>query len=508
MRNGEAGADAPPGAGAFGAAGGFRALGALAVAAAVVLLAAQPAINADVTWYLVASRLIAGGADLYRDLREPNPPFVVWLSQGATQLASASGLPPHRWYFLATAAWLLAALALSRRLLAAVPALPSPQAGCLLIGLAWIFAVVPGLHAGQRDHLAAIGLLPYLVAAATAARTPGRWPRLAVALGLAGAIALKPHYLIVPLAIEAWQLRRTGGRFWPALRQTARRSEALSALPMVLAAALLCLILEPDYLAFLLSHGRLYAALPPLPLEWQAWTLLVLLPLATALALRARLSLAASLLLGGCGALAVTALQGKWWDYHLLAPTLLLLAGLLAALLAMRPGSHRPAGAAALALLLLALPAVGWAALSSWRHLRLYQLDWRKPPFQAELEGWIAAAGGAEARVAVLSGHVVDYMPAVYASGAAWALPDPSLWQLAAYPRLRPPQDAALDALLAEIVAGLAAAPPELLGLQALGESGEPAASFLARADFQALLRRYEPLGENRRTRYWRLRSD
>src|SRR5690606_14897566 len=82
----------------------------------------------------------------------------------------------------------------------------------------------------------------------------------------------------------------------------------------------------------------------------------------------------------------------------------------------------------------LALLVVGWAALAGWRAFSIHHLGpgEGRAPFIRTLAGWIEGAG-APARVAILSGHVVDYMPAVYLGGGAWSLPDPSLWQLAAF---------------------------------------------------------------------------
>lgn len=467
----------------------------LAIAAALTLLALQPPVNADVAWHLALGRVVADGGALYRDIRDPNLPPILWLASGATALADWTGWPAHRWYFLAGALWLAGALAVSRPLLAAA-GLGRFPAWLLLAGFAWIFAAVPGLHAGQRDHFAAIALLPYLIAAAVPGRAPGRRLKLAVAGGLAAAVVLKPYYGVAALIVEGWRMA-AHGLAWREIR----RSEAPLAALLALAVVGLCLALEPAWLDYIARFGGLYALLPPLPLDWQALALIASLPLATLLALAARAALPAALLLGGCGALAVTALQNKWWDYHLLAPGLLAMAGLLAAALSAWPPRRLPAAA----LLVLALPLLGWGTLSSWRNLSLYHLHRQEPAFQATLAGWIEAAGGPGTRVAVLSGHVVDYMPAIYAAGGRWALPDPSLWQLAAYPRLEPPRPELRDAFAAEIVAGLTADPPALLGLQRTGESGAPAAVFAARDDFQALLRRYRPLGEIRRTRYWRL---
>ena len=462
----------------------------LAIVTALAMLALQPPVNADVTWHLVMGRAAEAGARYYQDVRDPNLPPIYWFAQAADRLGTWTGYPAHGWYFLAAALWLGGALLVLRPLLAEL--LPPARAWLLLAGFAWIFAGVPGLHAGQRDHLAAIGLLPYLVAAALPQRSSGA-RRVVIALGVAAAVVLKPYYVGVPALVELWRLR--GGL------HGLRRSEALLAAPMTLLIVGTCLAVEPGYLDYLDRFGSLYALLPPAALSWDAWALIALLPATALLALAQRCALSSALLLGGCGALAVTALQNKWWDYHVLAPMLLLMAGLLAQVL--QPLRKT----LAIALAVLALPVLAWGALQSWRNLSVYQLHDSKAPFLAEVEGWIVAAGGSSARVAILSGHVVDFMPAVYSSGAGWALADPSLWQLAAYPRMEPPQPAVQQAFLDEIVQRLASDPPQILGLQALGQAGEPGSLFLALPDFQALLSRYEPLGVQRQTRYWRLRA-
>ncbi|MBA5640377.1 hypothetical protein H3H37_25285, partial [Duganella sp. LX20W] len=115
----------------------------------------------------------------------------------------------------------------------------------------YALVALPGYDFGQREHLALLLVLPYLAEAARRAdgAAAPRGARLAVAAWATVGIALKPHFLLVPLLVEMVVLARV------------RRRPGAG---MVLMAALLAtygvavLWLTPDYLPMMRLFSRAY----------------------------------------------------------------------------------------------------------------------------------------------------------------------------------------------------------------------------------------------------------
>jgi len=415
---------------------GWLAWGFAVLAAAI--LACHPAINGDVVWYLVATDLWAEGARLYVEVRDPNPPLIFYLNWPAVELAALTGLSPHRAFFLLLAAALLGALALMRRILPSATDAERLRRDGLVIAAAFGFALYAIYSTGQREHLLAIGFLPYLAwLARSLAESRGEAPALprgwaCVASALAAALIwLKPYFLLLPLLLEAWHAARLGS--WRALL---RYDVAVAAATAVLLGALL-LLLHSEYLGLMADRGSLYFAIPSEQLPWRVPAQLAL-GLLLALGLWRRpagsgrdlveLWLAAAL-----AAFLVAALQGKWWLYHTLPAELFL--GLAAAafvlLLATAPRGRRlPDGWPRRVCLGLALAAaavwLGWMGLHVYRMHKLYYLD-RATPYDPEtlaLAELLTRYGAGEKVV------VFDFVNtiAVYHSAAAWGLIDGNQW--------------------------------------------------------------------------------
>jgi len=230
----------------------------LAALGMAILLALLPAAGHDQLWFLLMARRWLDGASLYGPYAfDSNPPLIVWISAVPVRLGDLLHLPAPALgkllVLLAEAASATLSLHHLRRLLPpaqpapAAPTLPAPtfpaqtfpaqtspahispslaspgqtsparpanppltpaQLTWLAFAFITIFAVVPARDLGQRDHLTAILILPYLLAAATAIRasdTPTKTelaPRLLAGLLAAIAICLKPHHALIPIAVE------------------------------------------------------------------------------------------------------------------------------------------------------------------------------------------------------------------------------------------------------------------------------------------------------------------
>lgn len=242
----------------------------LLFAACVALWALQMLrpITDDVGWLLDAGSRWFHGQRLYVDIMEVNPPLVFYdmavLSAGTwTKPAYLAGV---------CVAIFISSLWCGDRRWTAFAALTLP-------------ALVPF---GQRDHLALIAALPFLVSERR------KWP---MGVWLFAGTALKPHLLLIPLLAAVWR------REW--------RDEALwTLLGLVLAYGAFILAVHPAYvrdivpLAVATYHG--------LGAPFPAWFHLAFIAAIAAMNLR-------SPLIGALiGALASYFLQGKFWYYQLI----------------------------------------------------------------------------------------------------------------------------------------------------------------------------------------------
>ena len=160
----------------------------------------------DTGFLLEAGGRVLDGARLYVDVVEINPPLIVALNALVVLCARALRASDILVYRVAVTAVLLTSLALSalwlRRLL---PGDLRLQRALVLL-LAFVLFALAGPDFGEREHLVLALLLPYLLLAATRglgrriAPTQGLGPGLLAGL----ALALKPHFVLVWLGIEAW----------------------------------------------------------------------------------------------------------------------------------------------------------------------------------------------------------------------------------------------------------------------------------------------------------------
>ena len=162
--------------------------------------------GADTGFLLDEAARVLGGARLYSDLVEMNPPLIVGLNMMVVLSARTFGISEILAYRLGCIAALLATLGLAawllRRLL--------PDETVLRRGMALLLVFVlfnlPGQDFGEREHLLLMLALPYLLLAA--ARATGRAipTSHALVIGLlAGAgLSLKPYFVLLWLAIEGY----------------------------------------------------------------------------------------------------------------------------------------------------------------------------------------------------------------------------------------------------------------------------------------------------------------
>ncbi len=157
--------------------------------------------NCDNSWlFTVAERLLDGGKP-YVDIIETNPPasFLIYLPGVA--LARFLGLPVEFVVSASVFVFGLLVILFAGMILRRADLLKPEQAG-LLLNLACVGLIfMAGLSFAEREHLAALGVLPLLAVYAARAHGAPIRPRDALAAGLIGGlvIVIKPHFALAAL---------------------------------------------------------------------------------------------------------------------------------------------------------------------------------------------------------------------------------------------------------------------------------------------------------------------
>lgn len=196
------------------AVGGPAALaGAGAVAGFALLAAAIHAItpfNHDVAYFVsLAGRLLDGGR-FGVDIMDINPPQVWWISAVPAWLARQAGVSLELATIAFTALMTVASLVAVDRLMVA-DATDGP-ARRLFVPLAAVLVLfAPGYDFGQREHWMVLLTLPYVVTRSmgAAGATLPLAGRAVIGIAACLGFCIKPHYLLVPIALELWLLART-----------------------------------------------------------------------------------------------------------------------------------------------------------------------------------------------------------------------------------------------------------------------------------------------------------
>ncbi len=165
----------------------------------------------DVFWQFWVARQMLGGARLYADIWEVNPPLWFWSAMPVQWLATQCGVA---WQEVLLPLLVLTS-AVSAILVLRLVDLGKPLYNLiLLVIIFWLSAVVPLADLGQREHYVLMFGLPY--AALIARRVTGKSVAvpLALVIGVLASygFALKHYFLLVPIALELWlwiSLRRS-----------------------------------------------------------------------------------------------------------------------------------------------------------------------------------------------------------------------------------------------------------------------------------------------------------
>lgn len=499
--------------------GGVRAGAWLPLVVALLLGAtgwwvASGMLHHDCALYLYFTDRYLDGGRLYVDILELNPPLAFWLTVPPVWLARSLGLAPEPVFVAYIAALAGLALLLTHRLCEGLPALPPARRRLFLLAAAIL--LVPGAVGifGQREHLLALFVLPYLLLVARrASGCPAGWAG-AVGIGLLAAVGLllKPYYLCLPLALEIYLLALT--RRWRAPLRPETIALAAGGVLYVAAVA----VFTPAYLdtvmPMLAATYDAYKA--PLVRVLAAPDLLWLVPATVVFLLALRRGVAGrplpSVLLIAAACYVVAYLvQQKGWFYQLYPVPVAL--GLWFAVSVLHAPGERVRG---IERAWRTAAPVGAAGIAATLILRGPYSN----GYVAEVRQVLAAQDGEARSLFAFSAQVSIGFPAVLSERLAWASRFPHLWPLPAAVAPRGDgfgKDAALDRarhyVVDAVVADLAEGRPDLILVDRRDSKTyftgpfDYLAFFLADPRFAALWQHYEPAGQTAHFSVFRRRS-
>ncbi len=165
-------------------------------------------LNHDVAWVLDSSARLLNGGTFGTEIVAANPPLIWWISAIFHHLADTIGVAPVVFLKTAVACLILAALAYLN--IERGPYLSPKRRALLLVLVAFILAI--GVHRdfGQREQLSVIFCIPWVMIAIRRAMGEPINIVSAFCIGIiAGiAIAFKPHFVVLPILVTAYQLIR------------------------------------------------------------------------------------------------------------------------------------------------------------------------------------------------------------------------------------------------------------------------------------------------------------
>jgi hypothetical protein len=270
----------------------------------------------DVSGQFLVAHAMRGGARLYIDLVEINPPLWFWMAMPVDWLAEVLRVRTEPVTIIAVALWVFLAVHACRRLLAGED--PKRLTRFLLYTIG-ILLIVPMQITEQREHLALIGAVPYLVLAAQRRRGHRVPSTIAILIGIEAALglALKPHFLAVPLLTEIW--------LFPALRRDWRplRPETIAFAGVGATYLVAVILFTPQFLTDVVprlfpvyeaAKPSVFGAIDGSPLLW-VFMLLGMAPYRRAI-LEGKAPLTTAFLLGFAGFAFAYLAQHQAWIYQ------------------------------------------------------------------------------------------------------------------------------------------------------------------------------------------------
>ena len=427
----------------------------LLVTAALLVVAIAAEFRAriipDTGVLLYVGAQVLDGARLYVDVIDINPPLIIWMNAAVVWAARTVTIDPIVTYRIAVVLAAVLSLVLGARILGAGR---GQTDAVLLAATCFALIVLPRQDFGEREHLALIGTMPYLLLAVRrldGASLPG-WMGGAAGLLAGIGIAIKPHFILLMGAREGLLWARGGRR-----RPSPETAVAMATGSLYLLAAAL---LHPEFFTLLGWLAAPYAtfmrnSIPVTALlgDGAAFTLGALIIGAALWKPLGRPADVAVLASAGAAFYLAAVLQQKGWRYHFypgIALGWMVLVVVAVRALEIRLGGAGKWLAASAALGAVALATVGaGGAIAQFANPRDPRYD--ADPDIARLIPFVREHAG-EGTLFVLSSNPGSAFPLVNYTGVRWGTRFPHLWPLiAAYDSaLRDPRPLTLAATGAE----------------------------------------------------------
>ena len=198
----------------------------------------------DVAWVLESAQRILEGGVFGKDITNSNPPLIWYLATPIVFLSKLSQWHIETIFWPTLAAINIAILVWTSSLIKRSSILPSSLHITFLLSSFYVFFLLDGKSAGQREALALLFSLPYLSIAAAQLNGFKCSHTERIFAGLIGGIgiALKPYFLVVPFLVELFLWFKTK-KF-----SHLRRSEFLTGSTTLFLYWILVLILAPAYI--------------------------------------------------------------------------------------------------------------------------------------------------------------------------------------------------------------------------------------------------------------------
>ncbi len=309
--------------------------GALLVTVLYVGLVLFPSfLNHDVSWIVYGAREMIKGGKFGADVIDVNPPLAWWLSMPPILVAELLGVSPIILFRLYVFLLIAIAIALLKRTNRQLETRQLAVAGMILI-------VMPGYDFGQREHLMAILVTPYLGNLINRDKNaPVPVPtRVIVGLMAGIGICIKPYFLLVPICVEIYRMAKTRNIF--EIFRTETITMGLVGIIYVAAAWFLAPAFFTDILPMVISNYVTYDN----PILLVAKTLIfkssiALLAVIILTFAGVRWGIGSGFLAAAVGAALSGLAQSKGWDYHILPAIAFML---LAICLSVRPHKYASA---------------------------------------------------------------------------------------------------------------------------------------------------------------------
>ena len=180
-------------------------------------------LNHDTAYFLAQAKMLSQGRNLYDDLIDENTPVSTLIGQVSVALAAITGLPLDRVHVVVLSAFLCLSVGVGCVLVRRFAASQPSRFLAFAVASSLAAFIIPAADFGQREHLFAAAVCPYLIAVAMHWRGVARRRIEVAAVGALATVGffVKPHFVAFAAAIWVAEflaaqgsLRRVSAETW------------------------------------------------------------------------------------------------------------------------------------------------------------------------------------------------------------------------------------------------------------------------------------------------------